>query len=74
MDEESLAYSDFFLHATPALENGSTWMRLPVAANMALATAGPTGATPGSPTPLGGSVDGTMCTSTFGISLMRKTR
>src|ERR1022692_3956481 len=32
-------------------------MRLPVAANMALATAGPTGATPGSPTPVGAAVD-----------------
>jgi hypothetical protein len=39
-------------------------MRLPVAAKMALATAGPMGATPGSPTPVGGSVEDTMCTST----------
>jgi EAL domain-containing protein (putative c-di-GMP-specific phosphodiesterase class I)/GGDEF domain-containing protein len=57
-----------------ALENGSTWMRLPVAANTALATAAPTGATPGSPTPVGGAVEGTMCTSTRGISLRRSTR
>ena len=40
----------------------------------ALATAGPIGGTPGSPTPVGFSVDGTMCTSTSGISLMRSTR
>ncbi len=62
------------VHAAPDFKNGSTWMRLPVAAKMAFATAGPTGATPGSPTPVGGSADGTMCTSTFGISLMRNTR
>ncbi len=49
-------------------------MRLPVAANIALATAGPIGATPGSPTPVGGAVEGTMCTSILGISFMRSTR
>jgi hypothetical protein len=58
----------------PPFGNGSTWMRLPVAAKIALATAGPAGATPGSPTPVGGSVEGTMYTSTFGISFMRSTR
>ena len=47
--------------------------RLPVAAASALATAGAIGGTPGSPTPVGLAVDGTMCTSTVGISLMRST-
>ncbi len=40
---------------------------------MALATAGPIGGVPGSPTPLGFFVDGTMCTSIAGIWLMRST-
>ena len=40
----------------------------------ALATAGAIGGTPGSPTPVGFSEDGTMCTSTFGISPMRSWR
>src|SRR6185437_13291330 len=53
---------------------GNTRTRLPVAANTAFATAGPTGATPGSPTPVGGSVEATMYTSTLGISFMRSTR
>ena len=38
----------------------------------ALATAGPIGGTPGSPTPDGASVDGTIRISTAGISLIRK--
>lgn len=46
---------------------GSLRIVLPVAARSALATAGPIGGTPGSPTPVGGSSDGTMCTSTRGI-------
>ena len=41
---------------------------------IALATAGPSGGTPGSPTPVGFSVDATMATSTSGISLMRSER
>ena len=48
--------------------NGSTRTRLPVAANTAFASAGPIGGTPGSPTPVGASVEGTMWTSTLGIS------
>jgi histidine kinase/DNA gyrase B/HSP90-like ATPase len=60
--------------ASPDFANGSTVTRLPVAENTALANAGPIGATPGSPTPVGASVEGTMCTSTFGISFMRRTR
>src|SRR5579862_1123992 len=54
--------------------SGSTRRRLPVAAAIAFATAGAIGGTPGSPTPVGLSVDGTICTSTGGISLMRSTR
>src|SRR5207247_2599800 len=46
-------------------------MRLPVAAKIALKTAGATTGTPGSPTPVGGSLLGTTCTSTTGISSMR---
>ena len=52
-------------------ENGSERSRLPVAAKMAFEIAGATAGTPGSPTPVGGSDEGTMCTSTFGMSLMR---
>jgi hypothetical protein len=40
----------------------------------ALATAGPIGGTPGSPTPVGFSVDGTILTSTAGISSIRSER
>jgi hypothetical protein len=59
--------------AVPPTAKGRTRSRLPVAANTALATAGPIGATPGSPTPVGASDDDTICTSTFGISSMRST-
>ena len=52
---------------------GSVRMRLPVAAKTALLSAGPIGGTPGSPTPVGFSVEGKMWTSTFGISSMRNT-
>ena len=45
---------------------GSFRMRLPVAAKIALATAGNTAAVPGSPIPPGASVLFTMCTSTTG--------
>ena len=38
---------------------------------MALATAGPIGGTPGSPTPVGRSLEGTMCTSTSGMTSIR---
>ena len=54
-----------------ASDSGSARSRLPVAAASALATAGAITGTPGSPTPDGLSVDGTMCTSTAGISLIR---
>ncbi|CPR03233.1 Uncharacterised protein [Bordetella pertussis] len=45
----------------------------PVAWAMALARAGASGGTPGSPTPVGGCVDGAICTSTAGISARRST-
>ena len=41
---------------------------------MALATAGAIGGTPGSPTPVGFSVERTIVTSTCGISWMRSER
>src|ERR1700732_639367 len=50
---------------------GSRRMRFPVAAKIALASAGATGGTPGSPTPVGFTVLGTMCTSIFGDSKIR---
>ena len=43
-----------------ALETGSSRMRLPVAAKIALHKAGANGGTPGSPTPAGGAVLSTM--------------
>ena len=53
--------------------SGSSRRRWPVSANTALATAGAIGGTPGSPTPPGFSVLGTMWTSTTGISFRRST-
>ena len=56
---------------------GRRRMRLPVAAKMALHSAGAKGGSPGSPTPLEGTsmLAGTMCTSvTGGDSSMRSTR
>jgi hypothetical protein len=53
--------------------SGSFRTRFPVSWNMALATAGASGGTPGSPTPVGAASDGTMCTSTFGIWSIRRT-
>jgi hypothetical protein len=46
-----------------AKSNGSLRKRLPVSLNRALAKAGASGGRPGSPMPVGGSFDGTMCTS-----------
>ena len=43
-----------FLYASSCLPIGSARMRLPVAAKIALISAGANGGTPGSPTPLGG--------------------
>jgi hypothetical protein len=49
---------------------GKRRMRLPVAAKIALATAGASGGTPGSPTPPAGALLERMCTSTTGISFI----
>ncbi len=51
--------------------NGSERKRSPVAAKIAFDTAGATGGTPGSPIPVGASADGTICTSTAGMSDIR---
>ncbi len=53
---------------TPARTNGRRVIAGPPARTIALATAGPSGGTPGSPTPVGAAVLGTMNTSTTGIS------
>ena len=53
--------------------NGSERMRLPVAAKIALSTAGAATAIVGSPTPPQKSPVGMMTTSTFGISSIRIT-
>ena len=52
----------------------SSRSRLPVASASALTSAGASGGVPGSPTPDGGSADGTMCTSIAGISSIRSGR
>lgn len=52
------------LKLSPA--NGSVRMRLPVAAKIALHTAGAAAGRPGSPKPVGGADDFTKCTSTTG--------
>ena len=51
---------------------GRAVMRLPVAAKIALASAGAAGGTPGSPTPLGASCEGRTCTSMAPMSPIRK--
>lgn len=50
---------------------GRRRMRLPVAAARALASAGANGGTGGSPIPVGTLAEGTICTSTRGMSAMR---
>ncbi len=65
--EDAAAYAP----CSDVAENGSDRSRFPVAAKMALEIAGATAGTPGSPTPVGASAEPTMCTSTFGMSLMR---
>jgi len=54
--------------------SGNVRNRWPLAMNRALATAGAMTGVAGSPTPVGGSADATMCTSTRGIRSMRSTR
>jgi hypothetical protein len=51
--------------------NGISRNGLPVARRSAFASAGANGGRPGSPTPFGGSLLGTMCTAIFGMSVMR---
>ncbi|MDB5405145.1 MAG: hypothetical protein JWL84_57 [Rhodospirillales bacterium] len=53
--------------------SGKVWMRLPVAAKMALSTAGAATAIVGSPTPPQNPPDGTSTASTCGISSIRMT-
>ena len=55
-------------------ENGSVNTCWPVSFDQALAIAGAIGGVPGSPMPVGFSLEGTICTSMSGISLMRSTR
>src|SRR5690349_2362255 len=57
-------------HALARL-NGRCRTDVPVSARHALATAGPIGGTPGSPTPVGFSAERITVTSTLGISWMR---
>ena len=59
---------------SPARVSGSRRMRGPPSRATALTTAGASGGTPGSPTPVGAAVLGTMCTSTAGISWIRSDR
>src|ERR1700676_3874722 len=70
---QARAWVDAESYVSVPLANGSVRMRLPEAAKTALLSAGPIGGTPGSPTPVGFSVEGTMWTSTIGISSMRST-
>ncbi len=63
-----MAWSPLEAHTDAPIRSGSRRRRFPVAAKTALATAGATGGTPGSPTPPGFSVLCTMCVSTRGMS------
>ena len=59
--------------STPCAANGSLRIGRPLNAAMAFATAGAIGGVPGSPTPVGSFVDGTIYTSTAGICRIRNT-
>lgn len=60
---------------TPAADMiGSRVTGWPVRRRQALATAGPIGGVPGSPTPVGAALDSIIATSTCGISEMRSER
>src|SRR5712671_6226863 len=61
-------------HTDPPRRTGNCRGRPTPNFAIALATAGPIGGTPGSPTPDGFSVDATIVTSTSGISSMRSER
>lgn len=56
---------------TPLSSIGRTLTRRPLAAEMALASAGAAGGVPGSPTPVGASDDWTICTSMAPMSPIR---
>jgi hypothetical protein len=71
MRDEPLAHQDDDRYANVLKSSGSDRSRLPVVVAIAFAIAGANGGTPGSPIPVGLSVDFTMWTSTFGISRMR---
>jgi DNA-binding transcriptional MerR regulator len=71
MRDEPLAHQGDDRYANVLRSSGRDRRRLPVLAAMAFAIAGANGGTPGSPIPVGLSVDFTMWTSTFGISRMR---
>src|SRR5439155_12268875 len=60
--------------AAASRANGRRRTRCPVRWTSAFATAGASGGRPGSPTPVGAAPDGTMCTSTAGISAIRNGR
>src|SRR5260370_11534271 len=63
--------ADACSYAKSSARIGRRRRRLPVAAKMALPTAGATTGKPGSPMPVGSSLLMTKCTSILGISLMR---
>ena len=54
------AHCEEHCQSLKAFASGTSRKRLPVSAKIAFASAAPTGGTPGSPTPLGGSVESTM--------------
>ena len=58
------------VHASTPLVKGSVLTLLPVSARQALATAGASAGTPGSPTPVGSAADLMIDTSISGISLI----
>src|SRR5262245_26162399 len=65
---------DVLVPAAARRANGKRRTRWPERWNKALATAGAMGGTPGSPTPVGASPEGRICTSTAGMSWMRSGR
>lgn len=51
---------------------GRVWIGVPVRARQAFATAGASGGTPGSPTPVGSALEAMISTAISGISFMRR--
>ena len=70
-DPASSRLGETFWEFPPRTVIGSARTRWPVAAYTAFATAGARQGTPSSPTPVGGALDGRMCTSTTGICASR---